>query len=86
MKLEVLLGKMEKCHYILCRAGALNSSKWDHVEKHCRVNPGESLCYKSSHRGFILLSPAKQRLRGTEVAVCKTSGGQAAAKEKSHWS
>lgn len=46
----------------------------------------ESLCYKSSHRMLSLLSPAKQRLRGGEVAVCKTSGGQAAAREKSHLS
>lgn len=70
----------------ICRAGAVNSSKLDHAEKHCRVRilESESLCYTSSHRVLSLLSPAKQRLRGGEIAGCKTPGGQAAVREKSH--
>lgn len=70
----------------ICRAGAVNSSKWDHTEKHCRVRilESESLCYKSSHRELSFLSPAKQRLRGGEIAGCKTSGGQTEVREKSH--
>lgn len=86
MKLEVLLGKVENCQSILYaglgqRTPASGMMQKKIVESIMGI---ESLCYKRSHRVLSQLSPAKQRLRSSVIAVCKTSGGQAAAREKSH--
>lgn len=34
--------------HLICRARALNSSRWDHAEKHCRVSPGEPVLQEQS--------------------------------------